>query len=579
MRGFGGSAPDDGRKAALPITVGIVVWLVSGLVATGTPYDLRVLTVAGIYALGALGYQLIFGFAGALSLAQGSFFGLGAYVTAILGTRYGLDGAATLPLAMLVPTALALVVSLPVMRLQSHYVALATLGIGQVVSLVAIHWISVTGGSNGLAGVPGFAVFGFAVPRGVPLCLVVWALVGLGVLGAAWLGRGRRGLVLAQMRADPVVARSLGIDTTRLGVGLFLASAAYGGAAGALMAHTQHVVSPAAVGFGMMVSFLTMCVVGGRGRIAGAVLGAVLLVHLPEWLRGFAEAERLLYGLGLLAAIVLAPEGLVGLIEAAGARLVGGRRAPGERARPAPAAPLPAAAAAPAPLVVERLSRRYGGIRAVDDLSLTIAPGSLVGVIGPNGSGKTTLVNLITGLAEPDAGVVRLGDRRLSGRAPERIARLGVARSFQAGGLPGGLTAAEAVVVALASGTPARVARACLDRVGAGEVAEVPCAALPAGARRRVELARLLARAPRVLLLDEPAAGLDADERARLAELLVAERRQGRSLVVVEHDVPFLAAIADRVICLDRGRLVFDGPAAAVAADPAVRAAYLGCAP
>ncbi|MBP2293572.1 branched-chain amino acid ABC transporter ATP-binding protein/permease [Azospirillum rugosum] len=538
-----------------------------------SPYGLRVLTVAGVYALAAIGFQIVFGLGGALSLAHGAFFGVGAYATGILGSQLGWTFAATFPLSILAPFLLALLVGLPVLRLESHYFALATLGIAQVVLLLAVNSPGLTGGANGLPGVPGVLLFGWAVPRGLPLAAVVWGFVAAGGALAWSLARGRWGRALTLVRDDPLAAGTLGLDVGRLRLGAFALSAVYAGAAGALSVHTQRVVSPEVLEFPVMVSVLAIAVVGGRGRVAGAVLGAVLLVHLPEWFRFLERSYLIVYGAALLATIVLAPEGLTGLLD----RLF----PPRKRVLPVAKAP-PAVAIEGGPvLLVEGLRKSFGGVRAVDEVSLTLEAGTITGLIGPNGSGKTTVINLISGLERPDAGRILVAGRDLAGKRPDRIARAGIARTFQAVSLPEGATVLEAVAAARLErdrGVAAAEAHAlwALERLGAADLALRPCADLPAALRRRVELARALARQPAVLLLDEPAAGLTDAEKAELAGHLRAIAAAGTALLVVEHDMGFLLPLAGHVLCLDQGRTLYDGPPAGVRSDAAVVAAYLG---
>ncbi|MCG5242542.1 ATP-binding cassette domain-containing protein, partial [Azospirillum doebereinerae] len=409
-------------------------------VGFASPYGLRVLTVAGVYALAAFGFQILFGLGGALSMAQGAFFGLGAYVTGILGSRYGLGFGVTFPLSLLVPLAVALPVGLAVLRLESHYFALATLGIAQVLHLLAVNLPDLTGGANGLPGVPGVVLFGWAVPRGLPMAALVWGLVALGGLVGWRVARGRLGRSLALVRDDPLAAATLGLDVGRLRLMAFGLSALFAGAAGALAVHTQRVVSPEVLEFPVMVSILTIAVVGGRGRMAGAVLGAVLLVHLPEWFRALERSYLVVYGAALLLTVLLAPDGLTGLLE---------------RLFPRRARPLPDAAEPPTPpppagevLAVENLSKAFGGVHAVEGVSLTVQAGAILGLIGPNGSGKTTLINLISGVERPDSGRIRLAGRDRTGARPDRLARAGLARSFQAATLPEDSTALEAVAAA-----------------------------------------------------------------------------------------------------------------------------------
>ncbi len=547
--------------------------LLSWAIWDGSPYGPRVVATAGTYALLILGYHFIFGQAGALSLAQGTFFGLGAYVTAVCATRWGLGFEITFPLAILLPSAVAMLVAGSVLRLASHYFALATLGIAQVALLIATSWQDVTGGATGLSGLPGIVLFGMAVPRGWPLAAFVWGLVGLGVLLADRIAGGVRRLAYETLREDPNAAAASGIGGARLRFLAFALSAAYGGAAGALHAHTVRVVSAQVLDFGMMITCLAMAVIGGRKRIAGALIGATLLVLLPEGLRFLADYSMLIYGVALLVTIVAAPDGIAGLL---------GERAPAFLPQAAPPPPKPAKGG----LDLRDISKRFGGVIALDGVTLGLRPGEILGLIGPNGSGKTTLVNIATGFERADRGKVGFAGETLSSRPPDDIARRGIARTFQTPALVPGMNVLDTVAVAGGSSHPeihhsrilARAAE-CLERMGIGTVAATSCGDLPPGAQRSVEIARALALDPSVLLLDEPAAGLNETEQSELGARLRVLAARGLAILVVEHNMPFLLGLADRVICLDRGRIIAEGTAAAIQEDPKVIAAYFGTEP
>jgi branched-chain amino acid transport system permease protein len=543
------------------------------------PYGLRVLTVAGVYALAVTGYQMIFGQAGALSLAQGTFFGLGAYVTGILGSKFGLGFPVTFPLSILAPTLLALLIAVPVLRLESHYFALATLGIGQVVLLGAIQWQDLTGGANGIAGVPGIDLFGWRIGRGLPLALFVWSLAASGALIAWRLEHGRRGAAFPVMRETPNAARTLGIDIDRLRLEAFAISAAYGGAAGALTAHTQRVVSPEVLEFPVMVTILTIAVIGGQGRTSGAIAGAVLLTQLPEWFRGLESGYLILYGAVLLATVIAAPWGLVGTLERLRARVL-----PEPPRPPPPASPPPAPLIPPADtpvLYVDGFTKSFGGVRAVSGVTLQLTRGKILGIIGPNGSGKTTLINLITGLEKPDGGKLYVSGSDMTGQPPHRLAQAGIARSFQTASLPPDVSVLDAVAAArIAIDPDLATARShamhFVHHAGIADLVHSRCGTLPPGPRRAVELARALARQPLAMLLDEPAAGLTEAEQADLARRLRSAANDGIAVLIVEHNMPFLLPLADRILCLDEGGTIAEGTPDAIKRDPAVVAAYLG---
>jgi branched-chain amino acid transport system permease protein len=545
----------------------------------GSSYDLRVFTLAGIYAILTLGYQFIFGHAGALALTQGTFFGLGAYITGLAGIKLGWGFGLTMPLSILGPLALALLVAAPVLRLESHYFALATLGIGQVMLLIAVSWESFTGGANGLPGVPGVVLFGAALPRGLPLAAFVWALVGVAALVSWLITRGLLGRAFTVMRENDIAAMSIGIDIWRLRLVAFLLSAAYAGVAGALYVHTVRVVSPEALEFHVMVAVLTMAVVGGRTRVAGAILGAFLLVHLPEWFRFLGQYYLIAYGAMLLAMIIVAPYGLIGAAERWRARWFP-EPAP---APPRPARPAAALAAAPsgALLEVRSLSIAFGGVRALDEVSLAIERGEIFGLIGPNGSGKTTLVNCITRIYEPARGRIVFAGRELTRLAPFKVARLGVGRTFQNINLVDDMTTLDNVAAAHARRTLQQARRAAmhlLEQLDLGQVAMQPCGSLAYGLKRRAEIARALALEPQLLLLDEPAAGLNRTEQADLAARLKQLSGRGLTLLLIEHNMPFLMPLATRMACLDYGRIIAAGSPGEIRANPRVVEAYLGAA-
>jgi branched-chain amino acid transport system permease protein len=582
----------------LPLALFAVAVAVYAVFFAG-PYDLRVLTLCGIYTLFVVGFQFVFGHAGAVSLAQATFFGIGGYITGILSTQFGATFPVTFTLSITGPALLAAVIAVPVLKLEEHYFSLATLGIGLVVVLVAIQWSDVTGGTNGLPGIPSIELFGFAIADRRSVLWFVWAIVAIGCLIAVLAMRGLCGQAYHLMRENREAAASLGLNTGELRFGAFILSAAYGGAAGALLAHVIHVVSPENLDLALMVTCLTMTVIGGRTRVTGAILGATLIVYLREWFRVLENYYMIAYGTAALAVLILAPYGLVGAIERLLVVLFGQPRPKPPRV-PAQAARETARSVATAVgplLAIDDVALSFGGVRALDGISFALQQGEIAGLIGPNGSGKTTLLNVISGFYACDQGRVRLLDRDITQMPAYAIARLGIARTFQHVNLIDELSVLDNIAVARAGAdgggllraittighdryleAARQIAMTAADRLGIAHLVMERCGHLPYGIRRRVEVARALATDPQLLLLDEPAAGLNEQEQRDLADRVRTLAGGGVTVLVIEHNLVFLGALAERLICLDRGRVIASGLPDSVRREPAVIEAYLGLA-
>ncbi|MGA4554646.1 ATP-binding cassette domain-containing protein [Methylorubrum aminovorans] len=564
--------------AAMPLAILALTLAGLGLVAGTSGYSHFVIALVALTVLAGTGLNVLLGLAGLISFGHAGFYALGAYASAILtlkGFSFWLALPAAAGLSALVGAALAV----PAMRVRGPYLAMVTIAFGFLVEHALIEGGELTGGQNGLVVATGPILFGHALgERDLAILAVIAA--GLSLYGFHRLRRARLGQALRAVRDADVAAASLGFDPVRVKTAAFAISAALTGLAGAVLPPLMLFIAPSSFPFTQSILFVLAVVVGGAGTVLGPLFGALVTVLLPEALAGLAEYRLLFFGLTTLVVLWLVPAGLVGSL----ARLL----PRGGEARPEAESEAPdfLHRTGGEPLAVEGLGIAFGGIRAADGVAFAASPGAITSVIGPNGAGKTTVLNMISGFYRPSAGTIRLGARNLAGRPAHAIARAGIARTYQTTRLFGSLSVVENVILARAPGRLLRRAQArdrrdaaaLLAFVGYAGALDRPASELPHVDRRLVEIARALAGAPRVLLLDEPAAGLARAETDRLGALLRRIAACGIAVILVEHDMPLVMGVSDRILVMDAGRPIACGAPAEVRRDPAVLRAYLGAA-
>lgn len=575
-------------------------------------FTVTLLNYIGLYALVAVGLVMLTGVGGMTSFGQAAFVGLGAYASAWLCTSpLAAQALGGLPPALLPWLGLAagLVVTLLVawllgavtLPLSGHFLALATLAWG--ISLYFIFGNAPgLGGFTGISNIPALSLGGWQLRSSRLYGILIWALLLLAIWALHNLLDSNQGRALRALRSNRIMAESVGVDTGRARMRLFLIAALLAALSGWLYVHFQRFVNPTPFNLDISIEYLFMAVVGGSGHLWGGVLGAALITLLkqqlqdvlPHLLGNSGNFELVAFGLLMLLVMQRAPSGLWPLLTRACGRFL--RQAPPSWRKARPAVLPERSRPQPGTLVLEAraISKAFGGLLANDAVDLTLRAGEIHALIGPNGAGKSTFFNLISGVDHADGGSLHVAGQAMVGQPPRAFARLGMARTFQHVRLLRQRPVLDNVCVGAylrgRRGWLAAMLRRERDeehallaeaqrqlaRCGLAADATRPAGALPLGRQRLVEIARALAGDPLILLLDEPAAGLRSLEKRELARLLAELRAAGLALLIVEHDMGFVMNLADRVTVLEFGCVIASGPPQQVQADPRVVAAYLG---
>jgi len=560
-------------------------------------FYVTLLNYTGLASIVALGLVLLTGVAGQMSFGQAAFVGIGAYTTAVLTTRYDMSPWLGLPAAIALTAVIALFLGFITLRLSGHYLPLGTIawGIAIYFLLGNLEWL---GKYSGIAEIPPLTLFGVRFGDGRTFYYLIWAVTLLALLAARNLLDSRSGRAIRALKARTIMAESFGVDTARLKIVVFVYAAVLASLSGWLYAHFLRFISPQPFGVNASIDYLFMAVIGGSTEVWGAVTGAALLTFLREWIRDLLSKvmeqsgnfEIVVFGLIVVVMLHRTRDGLASYV----ARLIPHDT---KHMLPVTAEPLPTRGQPrhEEPLLELRgVSKWFGALAAVKELSFEMRAGEILGLIGPNGAGKSTVFNLMTGVLPVGDGQIVFRGERIEHLTGREIARRGVARTFQHVNILPAVSALEnAAVGAHLRGREGVLASSLrldraeerrlryeaakrLDQVGLGRRTFDAAGTLPLGSQRMLEVARALCADPVLLLLDEPAAGLRYLEKKALGELVQTLRGSGLSILLVEHDMEFVMGLVDRLIVMNFGEKLAEGSPQEIRAKPAVIEAYLG---
>lgn len=624
---------DTLKRRDFLLKLAFVVVLLVWPVVFKSLFALNVMTTAGFFAILTISVGLILGQAGQLSFGHSAFYGIGAYTAAILTMTLHLSPWLGLAASPITAGLVALIIGRPVLRLKYFYLALATIGLGQIFLVLVLQVRGLTGGDHGMGPVPSLDLFGFTLDTYARKYYTIWIVVLLILFFSQRALKYRVGRAFRAIATSEIAASTLGVRNANWKLMAFVVSALYCGLAGGLFAFLTGAVAPTSFSFSAAVLPVVMMLVGGDRNVWGGVMGAIVMTWVGNGIQGVQQYSGVVFSVIMILLLMFLPAGIVGgLSESHRARLRslfrrGRRPGPVECAVALPlevaSSPLQpetpstvssaavrtataanradgaetADGATETPLLrVDGVSVVFGGLKAVSEVSLSVYRGQVAALIGPNGAGKTTLFNVISRLQTPTSGRVWFDGVELTKLSPADAARTGLARTFQNLRIFPNMSVLENVlvgchrhersgIVAGGLGLPGQRAEErtsharafdALTMVGLEQCAGMPAASLSYGRQRLVEIARALASEPRLLLLDEPAAGMNAEERAYLVERIVRIRDAGVTVLLVEHDIELVMGISEAVSVLDYGRLIAGGRPEEVQKDAGVIAAYLG---
>lgn len=584
------------KKAVVAVaTVGLIIIAIVPAVSSDS-FLTNLSTDMALWAVLAVGLNAVLGWAGLLDLGYIAFFAIGGYTYAILSENHILQFWPSLIVGVVAAGIGALIIGFPSLRLDSDYLAIMTLGFGEIIYIAANNLSGLTGGVNGLYQFQPPSLFGLQIDTSNGFYVLALVLLIVCVVTTGIVRYSRLGLAWMSIRTDELSARSMGVAIWRTKLYAYLYGSVWGALAGAVFAAKQSIVSPTSFSLDQSFNVLSAVVIGGMGSVWGAAIGGIAYIVISESFQGVSGSlSGIVFGGAMLLVILLRPQGLVPIAAISGwlqapFRGVGTARAGGP-VRPAPpdqdigAAPGRGGAGQRITLRAHSVRVVFGGLRAVDDASLECCSGTITALIGPNGAGKTTLLNALSGFVPVRSGTITItgpdGEHDITRLPAERRARIGMGRAFQIPRLDREQTTHENIRRgALASKAPRKLADAHTDHaielVGLTALAHVKVGELSYGDQRRCEIARALVSRPRLLLLDEPSSGMNEVETTRLAKLIRAIAERGTGIVLVEHDMALVSEVAHQVVAMDAGRELVVGSAAEVLANATVRRRYLG---
>ena len=583
----------QGLRSLLPVLVFTALYAALSLSVTNSYYQL-VLTLVPVWAVFGLSWNLLSGYTGLISFGHAAFFGIGAYVTALGQIYFDLSPWVLIPIAAMFGGVAGLLIGFPTFRLQGHYFALAMLAYPLAI-LYVFEWLGFQEVPLPIKRDNPIAYMQFADPR-IYTLLALAMMLGT-ILLTRRIEKSRFGMALLAIKQNEAAAEAAGINTLAWKLRAITLSGAIAGAIGGFYAVVLLVVTPQSV-FGMLVSAqaLTVAMFGGVGTVWGPVIGSVILIPLAETLNAeagsrFPGIQGVIFGLAIICVILVAPEGLFWKLR----DFLRRRSAPQVAATSSPpaqfaAAPI-AAAKPPRPersqgsgdvvLEIRNLSRSFGGLKAVQNVSFKLRRNEILGIIGPNGAGKTTLFNLLNGFLRPGTGEILLDGRDMSGHKPHELCEAGIGRTFQIMRPFLRMSISDNVVVgayvrARTDAEARQLAAAAIARVGLSEIAGRVASELTTKELRLMELARALAGQPRILLLDETLAGLGHDEANEVVAVIQRLARDGMTIAIIEHTMQAMVRLVDSFLVLDHGAVIVEGEPEAITRDSRVIEAYLG---